>query len=589
MPRTRHFLLAALALAIGLPLLEARPREVANFMLIDHRGEAHELRRTGGRAVVLFFTGNGCPVARQATAKLLDLQARYRDRGVTLLLVNSNTGDDRPGIAGEARELGAWDLPVLHDDTHGVARHLGVQRTGEAVAIRTDDWSVFYRGAIDDQFVEGAGKPSVGRAHLAEALDALLTDRPVEVPTTTARGCRIFSEADAKWAGREVSYTSEVAPILRAKCVDCHSRGNIGSWVMSGHRKVRSMASMIEEVILTRRMPPWDADPHVGQLAGATALTVSEAQTLLHWIGQGAPRGDGPDPLDGLEVPPAPDWPLGPPDIVLRLPRPEVIPATGVLDYRHVEVRLTNETPAWVRATWVKPGNRRVLHHVIARLKEGGFTDNLGQDEMYVGWAPGTALGDFPRGTGKYLPPGARFDLELHYTPCGSEQTDATEIGLYLADEKPGRRYESVPVIQTDFEIPPGNPRAEVTAHYSFDRPATLHSVTPHMHLRGRSMRFEVEFPDGRRETVCSVPRYDFNWQLTYPLAEPLRLPAGTRVRLVGTFDNSPGNPSNPDPTVAVHWGEQSWEEMFLGWYNVEWDEPFTPPPPRARRERAGR
>ena len=191
---------------------------------------------------------------------------------------------------------------------------------------------------------------------------------------------------------------------------------------------------------------------------------------------------------------------------------------------------------------------------------------------MFAGWAPGATQGWYPQGSGKRLPANARFDFEMHYTPNGSEQTDQTEIGLYLLKEKPTKRFESVPVVNTTFEINPGDANAKTDGMHAFTRGAILHSVTPHMHLRGRTMNFELLTPDGKRETVCSIPRYDFNWQLTYVLAKPRPIVPGTWALLSGSWDNSAKNPANPDPKKTVHWGDQSFDEMFLGWYNVTWD-----------------
>jgi peroxiredoxin len=544
---------------------------VLNFALIDHHGRLHELRRMGGKAVVLFFTANDCPVARQSAAKLKALRESFEERGVSILLVNSSLADTRKSISKEAAELGIWHLPVLKDDSQGVARHLGVKRTGETIAISTHDWTVFYRGAIDDQLVEGAQKPQPTEHYLENALNEFLDGKPIRQSKTVARGCILQFEGD-KADAESVSYAQEVAPILQHKCVHCHSPGNIGSGAMSNYQKVKGRASMIEEVLLGRRMPPWGADPALGKFANDPSLSLSESQTLLRWIHQGAPRGEGDDPLEKLKTEPAPDWPLGPPDLVLRLPQPESIPATGVLDYRHIEVLAGNTNEAWVGGIWIKPGNRKVVHHVIARLKAGGVTDHLGQKEMFAGWAPGTTQGWLPKQTGKFLPANARFDFEVHYTPNGAAQTDQTELGLYLLPAKPASRFESVPVVNTTFEIKPGDPDSQVYATHCFTKAATLHSVTPHMHLRGRWMKFEALLPTGKREVICSVPRYDFNWQFTYVLEKPKRLPAGTWVMISGGYDNSANNPSNPDPKKAVHWGDQTFNEMFLGWYNVAWD-----------------
>lgn len=550
----------------------AASSEVMNFALLDHQGRLHELRRMGGKAVVLFFTANGCPVVRQNVRKFKALNEQFASQGVTFLLVNSSPGDTREEISKEARELGVWHLPVLKDDTQGVARHLGIRRTAEIVALSTKDWTPFYRGALDDQMVEGAQKPAAEERYLEKALASFLNNTPILTAKTVARGCLIHFDGGEGPDNAPVSYSQAVAPILLSKCVHCHSAGNVGSWAMSGHRKVKSMSSMIEETVLTRRMPPWDADPHVGRFRNDKSLTVAEAQTLLRWIHQGSPRGEGVDPLEGHQVAAAAEWPLGKPDIILRLPKPESIPASGVLDYRHIEVKAGNEKEAWLGAIWVKPGNLKVVHHVIGRLKEGGRKDAVGQGEMLVGWAPGTTQGWFPTNTGKYIPAQARFDLEMHYTPNGTEQTDQTEVGLYLLPEKPAARFEAVPLIDFTFEIPPGDPDSRTQALYCFKRGATLYSLTPHMHLRGKWMKFEALHPNGKRELLCSVPRYDFNWQQTYELDKPRRIAPGTWVMISGGYDNSAQNPANPDPKKTVHWGEQSFDEMFLGWYNVAWD-----------------
>ena len=559
--------------------------ELLNFALLDHRGRMHELHRMGGEVVVLFFTANECPIARQCAPKLRELQSRWGNQGVGVYLVNASPGDDRTSLAKEAMELGLWHLPVLKDDTQGVARHLGVKRTGEVIAINTHNWTILYRGAIDDQLVEGASKPAPTERYLDSALENFFAQRPISPTQTTAHGCVIHFDGGSGADSAPVDYAKEIVPLLESKCVSCHSPGNVGPWAMTSYRKVKGMASMIEEVLLTRRMPPWDADPHIGKFLNDAALTVAESQTLLRWVHQGAPRGEGADPLESLHVPVQSEWPLGTPDIVIKLPATQQIPATGVLDYRHIQVFAGNSNAAWVGATYVKPGNRKVVHHIIGRIQDGGQKDHLGQNEMFVGWAPGSTQAPFPKNSGKYLPKNAKFDLELHYTTCGTEQTDDSEIGLYLLKERPTHRFESVPVVNYQFELPPGSAATDVEGFHCFTSEATLHAVTPHMHLRGRSMKFDVLRPDGKRETVASIPRYDFNWQHTYNLAKPMTIKAGTWVQLTGSFDNSARNPANPDPKKTVHWGEQSWDEMFLGWYQVTWE---LPPEPKSGSGSAG-
>ena len=543
-------------------------REVPNFLLLDHRGKAFELHRADGRAVVLFFTGNGCPIARQSIPKLRDLRKKFANQGVTFWIVNSYAHDDRESIRKEAEEFKVGSIPILMDQSQALAVGLGVQRTCEAIAINTKDRTVFYRGGIDDQLTEGAKKPAPTARYLETALTEFLGDKRIAQTTAPVHGCLIAYEKVTEEAGG-ISYAKQIAPLLQNKCVSCHSEGNIGPFAMSSYRKVKNKARMIEEVVAAKRMPPWHADPHYGKFENDRSLTALETQTLLRWVQQGARRGEGNDPLEIAAVP-APDWPLGKPDYIVKLPTPEEIPATGVLDYRHILVKSPVPQDTWLAAVDVRPGNRKVVHHVIARMQfKGARDDGSGRGASLVGWAPGATPARFPAGTGKFLAADAMLDLEMHYTTMGSAQTDQTEIGLYALPAKPALAIEDRAALNTDFSIPPGEPDARTFGVHGFKRDSLIYGLSPHMHLRGSWMKYEALYPDGNRETLLSVPRYDFNWQTTYRLATPKRVPKGTWLLCTGGFDNSTQNPSNPDPAKRVKWGDQSWDEMFIGFFQA--------------------
>ena len=557
---------------LGSQAWAAPARAVPNFQLLDLRGANHELYRAGGKVVVLFFTGTGCPIARKSAATLKELRQRFGSRGVAFWVVNTYAGDTPGDGRKEASELGLWGFPYLRDPNQGVALALGVERTAEVVAIETQDWRIVYRGAIDDRFAEGAERPTPQRRFLEEALTEHLAGRPVATARTPARGCRLtFAEVGGETG--VPSYARDVAPILSQHCVNCHREGAIGPWAMDSHARVKNYARMIEEVLLTRRMPTWDADPEFGRFANAHVLSREEIQILLRWVGAGAPRGDGPDPLTEV-LPPLPEWAMGKPDVVLRLPKPESVPATGVLEYRHIRLANPFTNEVWVAATDIKPGNRKVVHHAILYAKwSGGPDDGTGNGLHFCGWAPGTPPARYPAGVAKRLAPGAELTLEMHYTTCGSEQTDQTEVALYLA---PGPQPRDVQVRRADdfdVDIPPGTDEARHAATYAFTRPTTLYALAPHMHVRGKWMRYELLLPDGTRETLLNVPRYDFKWQHGYGLAEPRRVPAGAWLLVTGAFDNSPHNPANPDPSQRVRFGLQSWDEMFIGFFEAA-DEP---------------
>lgn len=571
-PWLRCAALLGLCLLSSLSLSAASPRAVPNFALLDLHGRNVELARAEGKAVVLFFTGVGCPIARKSTPKLQALADQFRSKGVSFWIINTYPDDSLKDASSEAWELGLRNFTYLRDPRQMVALALNVERTAEVVVIELAKQKVVYQGAIDDQFTEGAERPQPQTKFLETALDEFLDGRPVSLAQTPARGCRIAYSTAAE-ASKPPSYAGEIAPLLRRSCVECHREGGIGPWAMDSHGRVRNQARMIEEVLLTRRMPPYDVDPDIGRFANAHRLTRDETQSLLRWIAAGAPRGDGPDPLAN-PLPPRPDWPMGRPDFVLRLPKPEEIPATGVLEYRHIPLPAPSTNELWLSGVDIQPGNRRVVHHAILYAQWPGCPDDGSGHGVHVfGWAPGATPASYPAGVGKRIPAGATYTLEMHYTPNGSPQTDQTEVALYLRPGPQERNTEIRHATQYAIQILPGDSDSSHLATYAFEKPATLYSLSPHMHVRGKWMKYELLSPDGRRKPLLLVPRYDFKWQQTYRLAEPLQVPAGSWLMVTGAFDNSAGNPSNPDPTRTVAFGLQSWEEMFIGFFEAA-DEP---------------
>jgi hypothetical protein len=542
--------------------------EVPNFALLDHHGRYRELHQADGKSIILFFTGNGCPIARQSVPKLRAIEKRFAKEGVTVWAVNSYPGDTREEIGKEVREFRFGHIPVLLDQTQVLALSLDVQRTAEVVAISTKDWKPFYRGAIDDQLTEGAQKPEGQNKYLENALKQFLAGEPVSTPRTAAKGCLIAFEKVSDREDGAVSYSKQVAPIIASKCAGCHRPGDIAPFAFSNYSKVKNKARMIEEVIATKRMPPWHADPLYGHFENDRSLTAKEAQTIIRWARQGAAQDEGEDILTA-HAEPAPEWPLGKPDYILKLPKPEMVPATGILEYRHIKIPNVVPQDCWLSAIYVKPGNRKVVHHVILRAKSEGNDDGSGRGVGIVGWAPGSNPAPFRDGVGRFLPKKSTFDVEMHYTTMGSEQTDQTEIGLYVLPSKPKLDVKVAAAINTDFSIPPSEGDSRTFATHGFQHDAILYSLSPHMHLRGSWFKYEALYPDGTREVLLSVPHYDFNWQTQYRFVEPKHIAKGTWILCTGGFDNSAKNPSNPDAKKRVGWGDQSFDEMFIGFMDV--------------------
>jgi hypothetical protein len=556
---------------------------IDNFRLLDHLGKSHELhRQSDARAVVLFASGNGCPIARQSVPALKMLREQFADVPVVFWMLNANLQDSRADIIEESAGF-EIDFPILKDETQFIARALGIQRTGEVIAINTTDWTVFYRGAIDDRLGYGVQKQQATREFLKEALEAFLAGEKVEPPRTEVKGCLIHFPGIASLESDSQFYSREIAPIIQKNCVPCHRPDNIAPFSFSSYQRVKGWSEMIKEVVLTQRMPPWHADPHYGQFANDRSLAPEEIRKLLAWIDAGAPRGNGPDPLTSAALPEQADGALGKPDVLIPLPREIHLPETGVIPYRYVEVPSPLEEDAWLRAAVVQPGNKSVLHHCLVFVRYPNELAHLqprnqgGIDGYFTGYVPGMAPVPFPDGTGKFLPKGSTFVFQLHYNTTGRPEVDRTELALYLLPGQPEMELQTRAAAHTELRIPPGARDHEVQAEFVFKQDALLYDLSPHMHYRGSRFSYEAIYPDGRTEMLLSVPAFDFNWQTLYRLAEPKRLPAGTRLLCRGAFDNSSQNPANPDPAQWVRFGEQTYEEMFIGYFNYT----DAPPPPK--------
>lgn len=557
---------------------------VDNFALLDQLGRAHELAdHADAAAIVIMVHGNGCPIVRNALPTLAALRDAYAGKRVEFLLLNANLQDDRAAVAAEAKTFGI-EFSILLDETQLVGESLGLERTGEVLLIDPRTLTLIYRGPLDDRLDYGAQKAQASAHYLRDALDDLLAGRAIAVPQRRAVGCLInFPERARKAEHARISYARTVAPLLQEKCVPCHRVGGIGPWAMDGYDTVRGYSLMMREVVRTRRMPPWHADPHGRDFAGNLGLTNEQTRTLVHWIEAGAPRDEGNvvDPLRA-QPPTHSEWELGEPDLVVTLPVFDV-PASGVVNYQFPTVESPLERDVWVRAAQVLPGERRAVHHVIGSFGDADVSGRLGGvfGNHLATYAPGTGATRYPDDTGVLMPAKSRFVFQMHYTPFGVAARDVTRIGLYFHERPPAHALQHGVIADLTIRIPPGAREHRERAYRRFEQDVILYSVFPHAHFRGRSSRFWLRYPDGREETVLSVPRYDFNWQRYYDAAVPLRLPAGTLLVHDTIYDNSARQRANPDPTRAVPWGVQSYDEMLYGGFtfrNVDQSAPLDAP-----------
>lgn len=542
---------------------------VPNFRLLDHRGQSHELyRHKDARLVVLLVAGNGCPIVRHGLTELKRLREEFGAQGVRFALLNANAHDTREETVAEAKEF-AIDFPILLDPAQATVRALGLRRTAEVLVIEPANWRLVYRGALDDRVDYGQQKPQATQRFAADAIAAALAGKPVKLARTEVKGCAIDTDITGP-----VEYATQVAPIIGEHCVGCHSVGNIAPFAFANYEKVRGRAGTIADVLREDRMPPWHADPQHGKFSNDRSLTPSERATLLEWIAQGAPRGTGADPLPGLQPMTTTDWPLGTPDRVVKMPEEAKIPATGLMPYQYFTVAAPVEEDTWLRGVAIRAGNSKVLHHCLIfiqypeRLRSIEPPQELGTAGFFAGFVPGTEHTFFPAGTGKLLPKGALLVFQMHYTTTGREETDRSELALYFAPEKPAAELVTGAATNGRFEIAPNARLDGVKSQFRFAQDVWLHELSPHLHLRGDTFTYTAVYPDGRQEVLLHVPHYDFNWQTLYRLEEPKRLPAGTRLVCSGSFDNTGTNPANPNPQATVRFGEQTDDEMFIGYFN---------------------
>jgi peroxiredoxin len=561
-----------LSVVITSPVLAIAPGDrVENFRLLDHLGASHLLSYySDQRAIVLMSFGNGCPIVRKAMPELRALRDRFQGEGVVFLLLDSNLQDNRAAVAAEAAEYGI-DLPVLLDAGQLVGEALGVERTGEVYLIDPKTWHLNYRGPIDDRLNYGAQREQARQHFLADALVATLAGKPVAQPRVDAPGCLVnFPERAADH--KSISYDQTIAPLLLEKCVACHRPGGVAPWAMTSYEQVRGFAPMMREVLRTKRMPPWQADPHYGDFIGDRSISTEQLKTLVHWIEAGAPRGSGGDPLaDTKHV--WSEWTMGKPDLIIETP-PYKVPAVGAVTYQYPRVANPLGRDVWIRGIEILPGRRDVVHHVLAGLEDPRRAQFPGSVGELGGYAPGKNAAPYPADTGILLRKEADFRFQMHYTPNGKAVTDVTRVGLYLSEQAPRHELKMTLIMNTALAIPAGAKDYSETLSHVFDRDVMLYSLLPHAHLRGKAAKYTAFYPSGGSEVLLSVPNYDFNWQPTYFLKNPKRIPRGTKLVLDMHWDNSAQNPLNPDPDRVVRWGDQTWEEMNVGWLRYRDAEP---------------
>jgi peroxiredoxin len=549
-------------------------RQVAGFTLPDIKGGKVSLADfRGKRAVVVVFIGTQCPINNAYLPRLAELAREFEGRGVQFLAVNANRQDTAARVAEHARRL-KLPFPVLKDDRNRIADSLGARRTPEAFVLDAGR-RIRYQGRIDDQYGIDYQRPRPARRDLAVALEELLAGKAVSRPTTPVAGCRIARVTVPRQQGA-VTFSRQVIRILRKNCQECHRPGQIGPMSLLSYDDAVSWAETIREVVSDGRMPPWYADPRYGKFRNDRRLPAADRKALLAWIDAGTPRGDE------RELPPplrfaADGWRIGKPDVIFRMPQEYAVPAKmpryGV-PYQEFFIDTGFAEDRWVQGFEARPGSPAVVHHMLLFIVPPGerFFPGNSRTPTLGGTAPGDMPLVLPAGFAKKVPKGSRLVFQMHYTPNGTAQKDRSYVGLVFAKRPPRYAVTSEPVYNLAFRIPPGAANHQVEAWYKFKQDGCIIGFMPHMHLRGKDFRYEAVYPGGKKETLLWVPRFNFNWQSVYRPEEVIRMPRGSKLHCVAHFDNSANNPNNPDPSRSVFWGDQTWEEMMVGWTDVAFE-----------------
>jgi mono/diheme cytochrome c family protein len=422
-----------------------------------------------------------------------------------------------------------------------------------------------------------------------------------------------FSQSSAQTAPM---FSKDVMPILQSHCQACHRPGEIAPMSLMTFDEVRPWAKAIRENVIKRSMPPWHADPTIGQFSNDRRLSDQEIQTIARWVDAGAPQGnpaDLPAPRKFVD-----GWSIGQPDVVLSMSEEYKVSAKGSDEYIYFSIPTRFTEDKYISAIEVRPGNRRVVHHVIAYAqKAGGGVPTRGPDNanriaggnhfesegfaiwvaenapvqndecsspntfdvrtgdltagarpMICGYVPGESAKIMPQAIAQKIAAGSEILLQIHYAKTGKEEVDRTSVGIVFAKEPPAKIMQSRWVMNHYFQIPPKAANHEVKGCYTFDKDVDVLSFAPHMHLRGKDMEFKAHYPDGHSEVLFRTPAYDFNWQTVYWVKSQVHIPRGTRIEVTAHYDNSKGNRANPDPDAAVRWGDPTYYEMMIGAIN---------------------
>lgn len=543
-------------------------RMLADVPFTDLTGKPHQLTEvSGAQGVVIAMSSTTCPISKRYLPALRKLEQTLAAEGLSLIVVNAMAGEKTEEIKTQLKEAGLIS-PYCHDQAGILARALGARTTAEVFLLDARR-TLRYRGALDDQYGLDYSRERPSRHYLAEAIAEMLAHRPVSLAATTAPGCELDLRPTTGPAS-PVTYHRDVARILQQNCVRCHHDQGVAPFPLDDLTSVRDHAKTIRRVLAEGTMPPWFAAPPKdggpSPFANDCSLGAKDKADLLAWLDSSdRPLGDPAEAPSPLKFPG--EWSIGQPDAIIPLSKAYAIKATGVMPYQTDVVTTEFAEDKWVRAYEIIPTARDVVHHVIVMVHPPGSKIVSGGAENY--WAiyvPGNSARVFDEGIARKLPAGSRLSFQIHYTPSGKPTQERLRLGLIFAKEAPRLEIKTVGVAQQKLLIPPNEANHVETKTQRVPVDLTVTNLLAHMHVRGKAFKYELIHPDGHEEVLLDIPRYDFNWQLRYDFKQPKVFPKGSTLRITATFDNSAGNRANPDPSKTVKWGQQTYDEMMIGY-----------------------
>jgi thiol-disulfide isomerase/thioredoxin len=545
---------------------------VPDVIIKDLQGREMSLSKfKGNKTLVILIFSADCPISNKLGPELRRLEKEYAEKPVIFLLVTPVAVETTSDIMEYVSKY-QLQSTVVHDVDGALANRLGATTTTESFVLDAAR-TLAYRGAINDQYGLSYGKNAPTRTYLRDALDAVLRGVPPVIAATTAPGCALdLPKAQANITKTVPTYHNQVSRILQANCVECHHPGGVAPFSLETSHDVIANAGMIKQQVARGKMPPWFAARTPGQTESPwvndRSLSAQDKADLLAWLNSDRPPGDPADAPIARTF--SSQWNIGEPEVIFQLPEPVSVKAEGFMPYQHRTIQTSFPEDRWVQAYEIMPTARSVVHHAIVSLqadtKDADSLGELGATGFWAVYVPGYTYRIYPRGYARKLPAGAKLNFQIHYTPNGQATQDQLKIGLIFSKQPPQYEIHALGIPQPGIDIPAGVHRHVETAEYHVSADMNVTGYQAHTHLRGKAFRYELIATNGETETLLDIPNYDFNWQLQYDYVQPRFIPAGSTIKVLAVYDNSVDNPANPDPTKNVKWGDQTYDEMLIGY-----------------------